>query len=93
MRQMNTEETHAWYRRGRWPCCEGTGYLGGPREADMVRIMCPRCGTVMQVVDPANREHWGAIKPGHMLAVPKGYTPRPIPLLWRIHDFVFFEAR
>jgi len=89
MREMTREERHAWYQRGRWPCCNGTGYLPGPRGGRMMNIKCTRCGTVMNVLDPADRRLWGVDGFGQMIETPPGYRARPIPLLWRIRELFF----
>ena len=88
IREMNREELHAWYRRGRWPCCGGVGYLAGPRGGAMQNIKCRRCGTIMNVIDPEDRRLWGVIGPGQMIETPEGYTPRPIPWYWRLRHWL-----
>ncbi len=91
-RKMTPEELHAWYRRGRWPCCNGTGYLAGPRGGMMQNIKCPRCGTIMSVVDPEAQRYWGLVAFGEIIETPPGYLARPIPLLWRLRDLLFDHA-
>lgn len=87
MRDMTKDELHAWYRRGRWPCCYGTGYLAGPRGGIMQNIKCPRCGTVMNVIDPEDRRYWGIDGIGQMIELPPDYRVHK-PLLWRIRDLI-----
>lgn len=89
MREMTEGELHAWYRRGRWPCCNASGYRPGPCGGAMQNIQCPRCNTVMNVMNPEDPRFWGMVAMGQMIEVPAHYKPPTIPLLWRI--FGLFE--
>jgi hypothetical protein len=79
-RELTPDEKYCWYRWGRWPCCQGTGYLAGPRGGVMQNIKCPRCGTEMNVFNPEDRRYWGVLGFGQMLHEPENYRPAALPL-------------
>jgi hypothetical protein len=83
MRELTVAEKDYWYGRALWPCCKRSGYLEGPRGGMSMNIKCPRCGTVMNVIDPARSHWWGWMGPAQMIEEPPGYTPPKLPR-WRV---------
>lgn len=82
-RELTEAEKDYWYGRALWPCCKKGGYIEGPRVGAMsVNVMCPRCGTRMNVIDPWRA--WGTIGPGQMLREPSGYKPPKVTALRRL---------
>lgn len=85
-RELTEAEKDYWYGRALWPCCKQGGYIAGPKVGvKSLHVMCQRCGTKMNVIDP-----WLAVDqvrrplPGQMLREPPGYRPPTITALRRL---------
>lgn len=85
-RELTEVEKDYWYGRALWPCCKQGGYIAGPTAGIRSRhVMCQRCGTKMNVIDPwvMFDRKWLPFT-GQMLREPKGYRQPKMPLLRRL---------
>ncbi len=82
-RELTKAEKDFWYGRGLWPCCKRSDYVEGPRVGTKsMQVLCRRCGTEMNVIDPWHAR--GRICPGQMLVEPVGYHPPAVSWLRRL---------